>query len=89
MNMLECVEYGNADGEPKSQSSAALACLLVCLCSCDGTYTENCDSSRDYTNIADLLTDQGASDTLSFMKEYWVDINGQNERFWEVGSHPD
>ncbi|RPD65087.1 ribonuclease T2 [Lentinus tigrinus ALCF2SS1-7] len=50
---------------------------------CDGTFTENCDSSRDYTDIADLLTNQGASDTLSYMKEFWVDINGQNEQFWE------
>ncbi|KAI0639927.1 ribonuclease T2 [Trametes polyzona] len=50
---------------------------------CDGTFTENCDPSRDYTDIASLLTAQGASDTLSFMQQFWVDINGQNERFWE------
>ncbi|KZT30799.1 RNase Gf29 [Neolentinus lepideus HHB14362 ss-1] len=50
---------------------------------CDGTYEENCDSSRDYTDIAGLLEDQGASDTLSYMKQYWVDINGENEQFWE------
>ncbi|KAH9858319.1 ribonuclease T2 [Lenzites betulinus] len=50
---------------------------------CDGTFKENCDSSRDYTNIASLLTAQGASDTLAFMQEFWVDINGQNEQFWE------
>ncbi|KAI0275119.1 ribonuclease T2-like protein [Gloeopeniophorella convolvens] len=50
---------------------------------CDQTFSENCDSSRDYTNIDDLLTSQGASDTLSFMQEFWVDINGQNEQFWE------
>ncbi|KAI0783293.1 ribonuclease T2 [Abortiporus biennis] len=50
---------------------------------CDGTFSENCDSSRDYTNIAGLLTAQGASSTLSFMQEFWVDINGQNEQFWE------
>ncbi|KAI0059463.1 ribonuclease [Artomyces pyxidatus] len=50
---------------------------------CDGTYQENCDSSRDYTDISTLLTNQGASDTLSYMKEFWVDINGQNEQFWE------
>lgn len=50
---------------------------------CDGTFTENCDPSRAYTNIASLLSAQGASDTLSFMQEYWVDINGQNEQFWE------
>jgi len=50
---------------------------------CDGTFEQNCDSSRDYTNIAGLLTAQGASDTLNFMQTYWVDINGQNEQFWE------
>ncbi|KAK7695044.1 hypothetical protein QCA50_002232 [Cerrena zonata] len=50
---------------------------------CDGTFEENCDSSRAYTNIAGLLTAQGASDTLSFMNTHWVDINGQNEKFWE------
>ena len=61
--------------------------MLILRCSCDGTFSENCDSSRDYTDIAGLLTDQGASDTLSFMQEYWVDINGQNEQFWEVSCH--
>ncbi|KAJ3567341.1 hypothetical protein NP233_g6430 [Leucocoprinus birnbaumii] len=50
---------------------------------CDGTFEENCDSSRAYTNIASLLSAQGASSTLSFMQSYWVDINGQNEQFWE------
>ncbi|KDQ63253.1 hypothetical protein JAAARDRAFT_119977 [Jaapia argillacea MUCL 33604] len=50
---------------------------------CDLTYSENCDSTRDYTNISGLLTAQGASSTLSYMQTYWVDINGQNEQFWE------
>nr|VWO94283.1 Ribonuclease T2 [Ganoderma boninense] len=50
---------------------------------CDGTFTESCDPSRDYTDISTLLTDQGASDTLSYMQQYWVDINGNNEQFWE------
>ncbi|KAH9964277.1 ribonuclease T2 [Russula dissimulans] len=64
---------------------------------CDGTFTSNCDPSRDYTDIAGVLrslplrcsftdaivSNQGATDTLSYMEEYWVDINGQNERFWE------
>ncbi|KAG6889986.1 hypothetical protein C0995_012946 [Termitomyces sp. Mi166 len=34
--------------------------------------------------LIQLLTAQGASDTLDFMKTYWVDINGKNEQFWEV-----
>nr|BAC00516.1 ribonuclease T2 [Irpex lacteus] len=50
---------------------------------CDGTFESSCDSSRAYTGIGDLLTAQGASDTLDFMNQYWVDINGQNEQFWE------
>ncbi|KII93610.1 hypothetical protein PLICRDRAFT_398873 [Plicaturopsis crispa FD-325 SS-3] len=52
---------------------------------CDGTFTENCDSSRDYTGISSLLTAQGASDTLSFMNQFWINDpdDGSNEEFWE------
>ncbi|KAF9270664.1 RNase Gf29 [Marasmius fiardii PR-910] len=50
---------------------------------CDGTFEQDCDPSRAYTDIASLLTSQGADDTLSFMQQFWVDINGQNEQFWE------
>ncbi|THH26971.1 hypothetical protein EUX98_g7221 [Antrodiella citrinella] len=50
---------------------------------CDGTFTENCDPSRAYTDISSLLTAQGSADTLAYMQEFWVDINGQNEQFWE------
>ncbi|KAF5312893.1 hypothetical protein D9619_002612 [Psilocybe cf. subviscida] len=50
---------------------------------CDTTFEENCDPSRAYTGIGTLLTNNGASDTLSFMNTHWVDINGQNEQFWE------
>lgn len=50
---------------------------------CDGTFKSSCDSSRAYTGISSLLSSQGASDTLSFMDDYWVDINGDNEQFWE------
>ncbi|KAF7337842.1 RNase Gf29 [Mycena venus] len=50
---------------------------------CDTTFTENCDPSRAYTGIASLLTAQGAASTLSFMQTFWVDINGNDETFWE------
>ncbi|KAJ5676530.1 uncharacterized protein N7477_002163 [Penicillium maclennaniae] len=50
---------------------------------CDGTYQSNCDSSRAYTNITEILKEQGRSSLLSYMDEYWVDINGDNESFWE------
>jgi len=49
---------------------------------CDGTYTENCDPKRAYTDISTILSDAGASSTLDYMKQYWVDINGQDEQFW-------
>ncbi|KAK7038254.1 RNase Gf29 [Favolaschia claudopus] len=54
---------------------------------CDTTFTENCDPSRAYTGIADLLTAQGASSTLSFMQTFWKDINGKDETFWEWSTH--
>jgi len=50
---------------------------------CNGKHTENCDNSRDYTNIGGLMQDQGADDTLSFMKKYWIDNQGRDEHFWE------
>lgn len=50
---------------------------------CDGTYIEDCDPSRDYKNIAGLLESQGASSTLEFMQQYWLNDDGSNERFWE------
>jgi ribonuclease T2 len=50
---------------------------------CDGKHTANCDRSRDYTDIGGLMQDQGADDTLSFMKRYWIDNQGRDEHFWE------
>jgi ribonuclease T2 len=50
---------------------------------CDATYKTNCDPTRDYGDIAGLLTQNEAEETLTFMKEYWIDRNGANEHFWE------
>ncbi|KIN04861.1 hypothetical protein OIDMADRAFT_192336 [Oidiodendron maius Zn] len=50
---------------------------------CDGTYDSSCDSKRAYTNISSILTAAGKSDLLDYMNSYWVDINGQDESFWE------
>ncbi|KAH9964278.1 base non-specific acid ribonuclease [Russula dissimulans] len=50
---------------------------------CDGSFNSDCDPSRDYRNIPELLRSQGADDTLSFMERYWVDEHGRNEQFWE------
>ncbi|KAI0144587.1 ribonuclease T2 [Xylariaceae sp. FL1272] len=50
---------------------------------CDGTYEENCDSSREYTDITSLLSNAGESDLVSFMQDYWQSNNGSPEEFWE------
>jgi len=50
---------------------------------CDGTFTENCDPSRDYQGMAAIIQNAGQTELLSFMNTYWVDNNGQNEQFWE------
>jgi ribonuclease T2 len=50
---------------------------------CDGTFDSNCDSTRAYTNISAILKSFGKTDLLSYMNQYWVDINGQDESFWE------
>lgn len=49
---------------------------------CDGTYDSNCDSSRAYTNITQILQ-AGAPSTLQYMQTYWKDYTGNDETFWE------
>ncbi|KAH7916454.1 ribonuclease T2 [Hygrophoropsis aurantiaca] len=50
---------------------------------CDGTYTEDCDPSRDYTNITALLTTQNATSTLDYMEQYWLNDDGTSQELWE------
>ncbi|KAL6872694.1 ribonuclease T2 [Trichoderma novae-zelandiae] len=55
---------------------------------CDGTYEQNCDKSRAYTNITAILKESDPC-TLDFMEEYWKDYQGDDESFWEheFGKH--
>lgn len=50
---------------------------------CDGTYSEDCDESRAYTDIASLLTAAGKTDVLSFMETYWLSDDESDEDFWD------
>ncbi|KAF2500074.1 ribonuclease M [Lophium mytilinum] len=50
---------------------------------CDGTFDANCDASRAYTGIGDILTSFGKTDVLSYMQTYWKDYQGNDETFWE------
>lgn len=49
---------------------------------CDGSYEQNCDSSREYKNITSILQSQGRDELLSFMDTYWKDLNGDDDDFW-------
>jgi ribonuclease T2 len=55
---------------------------------CDGSYSQYCDASREYTNITAILQ-KAAPCTLTYMQTYWKDYLGNDESFWEheFGKH--
>lgn len=50
---------------------------------CDGSFSQYCDESRQYTNISQILQSFGQTDLLDFMQTYWKDDGGDDESFWE------
>ncbi|EJU02891.1 ribonuclease Le37 [Dacryopinax primogenitus] len=52
---------------------------------CDNSYSENCDPSRYYSSITNILENAGATDVLSYMQTYWKNDpnDGSDEEFWE------
>ena len=50
---------------------------------CDGSYPAECDPSREYSNISDILTAFDTADTLDYMSTYWKGYQGDDESFWE------
>ncbi|KAI9854416.1 MAG: ribonuclease T2-like [Vezdaea acicularis] len=50
---------------------------------CDGTYQANCDASRAYTNISDIIRAAGQDALLNDMNIYWKDYKGNDASFWE------
>jgi ribonuclease T2 len=63
-------------------STSLTIAYLILVNSCDGTYVENCDPSRAHYNIRELLTEQGATSTLDYMQQFWLNADGTNEHFW-------
>lgn len=50
---------------------------------CDGTYDQDCDSSRAYTNLTELIQTYGNQSLLDFMNTYWLSDSESAEAFWE------
>ncbi|KAI1435856.1 ribonuclease-like protein T2 [Xylaria sp. CBS 124048] len=50
---------------------------------CDGTFSNGCDSSREYTDITSILDNNGKSSLVSFMQEFWQSNDESPEDFWE------
>ncbi|KKY39658.1 putative ribonuclease t2 [Diaporthe ampelina] len=50
---------------------------------CDGTYDQDCDSSRAYTNLTELIQAYGSDSLLQFMNTYWLSDSESAEAFWE------
>jgi len=52
------------------------------FCSCDGTFEQFCDPSREENDIAGLLENAGQTSVLSFMETHWKDNKGDDNSFW-------
>ena len=50
--------------------------------SCDGTFAQFCDSSREENDITSLLENAGQTSLLNFMQTYWKDEQGNDASFW-------
>ncbi|KAL1967453.1 hypothetical protein VTN77DRAFT_3238 [Rasamsonia byssochlamydoides] len=50
---------------------------------CDGSYQENCDPSRAYKNITQILQAAGKTSLLDYMQLYWQSDDESPEDFWE------
>ncbi|KAG9024761.1 ribonuclease T2-like [Tulasnella sp. JGI-2019a] len=49
----------------------------------DGTYSENCDSSRNYPSITNVLQANGRQDLITYMNTFWISNSESPEAFWE------
>lgn len=49
---------------------------------CDGSFVENCDTSRAYKNISAILQAAGDSSLVDYMQTYWISNDETTEKFW-------
>ncbi|GMM35638.1 hypothetical protein DASC09_029630 [Saccharomycopsis crataegensis] len=49
---------------------------------CDGSYNSNCDFASEVSSVADVLQDAGETDLVSYLSQYWLNDDGDNEELW-------
>lgn len=49
---------------------------------CDGDYGEDCDSSREVSDVETILTNQGRTELLEYMETYWLSDDESANEFW-------
>ncbi|KAJ5547984.1 hypothetical protein N7513_005218 [Penicillium frequentans] len=49
---------------------------------CDGDYGEDCDTSREASDIETILEDQGRTELLEYMNTYWLSDDETANEFW-------
>ncbi|PWY99747.1 base non-specific and adenylic acid preferential ribonuclease [Testicularia cyperi] len=49
---------------------------------CNGKWVGDCDKSRVNNRIASILNDAGATDVLDTMNQYWLALDGNDQRLW-------
>ncbi|KAF8307607.1 ribonuclease T2 [Clavulina sp. PMI_390] len=49
---------------------------------CDGTYSENCDKSRAYTNLSAIFDQAGRSDLDDYLSQWMLSNDETPEKFW-------
>lgn len=49
---------------------------------CDGDYGEDCDSSREVSDVETILEDQGRTELLDYMNTYWLSDDESSNDFW-------
>ncbi|EGO05308.1 hypothetical protein SERLA73DRAFT_174402 [Serpula lacrymans var. lacrymans S7.3] len=51
---------------------------------CDGSYSQYCDATRDYTgpNVTSFINDFGRTDLLDYMNNFWINQGAPNDDFW-------
>lgn len=79
--LLQQVQFWDTD--PSTGPSSSWTIHGLWPNDCEGSYPEDCDEDRAYTDITSLLENAGETSTLEYMQTYWVSDDESNEAFWD------